>query len=534
MGARFGSFRARAAATAGAAFLALSIVLGSATPSDARSVANDKAAADKGRDRHVSRIIISIPPRQEARIHTLLSKAVGTARGEKLGASQFEVWTVPTARLDRLARRLNRLGISVMHLPDDWNHILQLQQGPAALSAAQDEFAKKARASPEFVGMGMMKAPHAAISEYALTVGAKMPAAAGSRAPEKSESRIVIPINGSKQVIVQRTHTVTSEKGSSWRGTVEETGENALLMWWKDGRISGVFSYKGRIYSIVNAGSEVHAVIETDPKKMPPDHAPATSDRARALRDRVAPESEAEPSPPAAIKPFSDAERRALEAKKIVIDLMILYTKKAESHYMRGPADIIELAVEQANQSFRNSGIGNVSLRLVHMQAIDYDEGDALQFDHLYRMVDGVGAFKDVRRLRDHKRADIVGLVLQDPSGCGLSTRVGADAEEAYFVVHHACATLTISMAHEIGHILGARHDRTIDQSDSPFPYGHGYVNGSKWRCIMSYHKGCDGCPRIPFWSNPRINYQGEPTGTPAEDTARLVLEQAERVAKFR
>jgi hypothetical protein len=28
--------------------------------------------------------------------------------------------------------------------------------------------------------------------------------------------------------------------------------------------------------------------------------------------------------------------------------------------------------------------------------------------------------------------------------------------------------------------------------------------------------------------------YQGEPTGTPAEDTARLILEQAERVAKFR
>ena len=46
------------------------------------------------------------------------------------------------------------------------------------------------------------------------------------------------------------------------------------------------------------------------------------------------------------------------------------------------------------------------------------------------------------------------------PSGCGLSTRVGADAEEAYFVVHHSCAAITISIAHEIGHILGARHDR--------------------------------------------------------------------------
>ena len=30
----------------------------------------------------------------------------------------------------------------------------------------------------------------------------------------------------------------------------------------------------------------------------------------------------------------------------------------------------------------------------------------------------------------------------------------------------------------------------------------------------MSYQEGCGGCPRIPYWSNPRILYQGEPTGT--------------------
>ena len=165
---------------------------------------------------------------------------------------------------------------------------------------------------------------------------------------------------------------------------------------------------------------------------------------------------------------------------------------------------------------------------------IDYDETGGDQFTHLYRMVDGLGAFKDVRKLRNEKRADIVGLILEDPSGCGLSTRVGADAEEAYFVVHHSCAAITISIAHEIGHIIGARHDRIIDANETPFPYGHGHVNGTKWRDIMSYQQGCDGCPRIPFWSNPRIMYRGEPTGTDAEDNARVILEQAERVSNFR
>jgi len=200
---------------------------------------------------------------------------------------------------------------------------------------------------------------------------------------------------------------------------------------------------------------------------------------------------------------------------------------------MLQPADAIELAIEQANESFRNSALGNISLRLVHAQAVDYDEKDAEHFAHLYRMVDGEGPFKDLRQLRNEKRADLVGLIVDDASGCGLSTRVSSDSEEAYFIVHHSCAAITISIAHEVGHLLGARHDRRIDPTNTPFAYGHGYVT-SKWRDIMSYKEACDGCPRIPFWSNPRVLYKGEPTGTVTEDNARVILEQAERVSNFR
>jgi hypothetical protein len=50
----------------------------------------------------------------------------------------------------------------------------------------------------------------------------------------------------------------------------------------------------------------------------------------------------------------------------------------------------------------------------------------------------------------------------------------------------------------------------------------------------MSYKAGGGGCPRIPFWSNPRIVYQGEPLGTNATDRARVILKLAERVSKFR
>jgi hypothetical protein len=51
---------------------------------------------------------------------------------------------------------------------------------------------------------------------------------------------------------------------------------------------------------------------------------------------------------------------------------------------------------------------------------------------------------------------------------------------------------------------------------------------------IMSYAESCNGCVRIPSWSNPRVLYKGEPTATLMEDNARVILEQAERVSKFR
>ena len=132
------------------------------------------------------------------------------------------------------------------------------------------------------------------------------------------------------------------------------------------------------------------------------------------------------------------------------------------------------------------------------------------------------------------KESDVVVLIVDDVAGCGLSTRVAAEAGEAFAVVHHTCAALTYSIAHEIGHIIGARHDKALDPNTLPFPYGHGYVNGNKWRDIMSYRQSCSGCPRIPYWSNPTIKIRGEVAGAVDADNARVILEQAERVAKFR
>jgi peptidyl-Asp metalloendopeptidase len=451
--------------------------------------------------------------------HALLSKFAHNTEVH-LEMTGSEVWSVRKSQSSVLLKRLKERGYKVFKLEDDWNHILTQHKEPSALRPAQQAVVNKRTGLAETVNANVLKMPHAAVTEHAMTY---------------PEGKIVLPLGQGKKITLVRTReTVRTEKGLSWRGLVEETGEKAALMLWTDGRLSGYLAYDGSLFALSNISGDIHVMAEMDAAKLPPEHPPTPPGKsADAVPiDRFT--TTRPPSPEPEVTPFSEAQRKALEAKKVTIDVMILYTKYAASHYIRHPADILALAIEEANESFRNSGLGNITLRLVHSQAIDYDGRGDDHFTHLYRMVDGVGALKQVQRLRNEKRADIVGLVIDNPRGCGLATRVSAGSEEAFFVVHHSCALISYSIAHEIGHIIGARHDRTVDPMDKPYAYAHGYINGSKWRTLMSYKEGCGGCPRIPHWSNPRIMHEGEPTGTASNDAARVILQEAARVSKFR
>jgi len=219
---------------------------------------------------------------------------------------------------------------------------------------------------------------------------------------------------------------------------------------------------------------------------------------------------------------FAKSRFEPIEQREdIVIDVIVAYTRGAAKHYTDIRRDLVDLAIEEANESFRLSNLAHIRLCVAHAYETDYVE-EGSHFDHLWRFTDkGDGYMDEVHYLRDEFHADIGILIVDDPKGCGLATRVHAESDEAFAVAHHECAAANYTLAHEVGHLIGASHDLS-------------YFSGNKWRDIMGSKESCGGCPRLPVWSSPMVLVNGEPAGTADRDNARVIAEQAARVAAFR
>jgi hypothetical protein len=101
------------------------------------------------------------------------------------------------------------------------------------------------------------------------------------------------------------------------------------------------------------------------------------------------------------------------QLKNVVIDVIVAYTKKSARSYSDIEQDLIALAIEETNESFRASNLGHIKLRLVHAYQTDYTENGS-HFDHVWRFADkGDGHMEEVHGLRDKYRADVAILVVE-------------------------------------------------------------------------------------------------------------------------
>jgi hypothetical protein len=221
------------------------------------------------------------------------------------------------------------------------------------------------------------------------------------------------------------------------------------------------------------------------------------------------------------------------------IDLLVAYTSSAQT----ASGDItglINLAVEETNGSFTNSNVW-ARVRLVGTMAVSYNE-TTRDYDTIitHFASNGDGQMDNVHTQRDAVHADVVVLMINQDDWCGQAREIGANASQAFVIVHWSCATGYYSFGHEIGHLLGARHDEPTDTTDTPYVWGHGFRHQAAapngWRTIMGYRCGSNLCnPRLQYWSSPLNTWAGLAMGTAGDaDNRRVWNERAATVAAFR
>jgi PKD repeat protein len=212
---------------------------------------------------------------------------------------------------------------------------------------------------------------------------------------------------------------------------------------------------------------------------------------------------------------------------------MVVATNDAIAAYGGDMRALVELAVAESNQGYVNSNVG-INMELANYSTTSY--GSVGMSTDLSRFRGTSDGYMDtIHATRDANAADVGVLIDNDSSACGLASGIGSTASTAFAVAYWDCITGYYSFAHEVGHLQSARHDPAADSSTTPYAYGHGYrAPNNAWRTVMAYN--CSpSCPRINYWSNPDVTYQGQAMGTAnTHHNQRVLVNTKATIAGFR
>jgi hypothetical protein len=312
----------------------------------------------------------------------------------------------------------------------------------------------------------------------------------------------------------------------SWGGPLQGGTHGWVQMVLGPEGVTGTVTVGLVSYRIEPLGNGLHAVSRIDQNGFPPEH---PADNPTGVLDPAPPHE-----PLTARNPGVETVGiQAVSTQKV----LVVYTAAAAAA-TSNISSLIQLAVDETNVSYVNSGV-NISMLRVHTAQVTYNESGRSFSQHVSALRGTTdGLMDNVHTLRNTYGADVVVLVVNDSEACGVASTIKATATTAFAVAHYSCITGYYSFGHEVGHLQGARHDRFVDGSTTPYAYGHGFIPSTKnWRTIMAYGNNCSNCTRIQWWSSPLKTYPvtGQVMGTAQyEDNARVLNTTAATVAGFR
>jgi hypothetical protein len=281
------------------------------------------------------------------------------------------------------------------------------------------------------------------------------------------------------------------------------TNNNGVLMGriWKDGKlftINGDAGGRYQLFEVKRSG------IPRSKKALGPEDAPRQDNARRASGQQGAAPQPGEPA-----------------------DLLVFISERAAEE-LGGRDEAMQhvnLLVAEANIIFRRSGaVDGQMFRLAKALINPLDEDN----DPVASIKDWM-TFKPFVADRNEAGADLVAFISypEDPKYCGTAFR-GPDVydpdgypELGYSLAMFNCSKSGLDFVRGLGKNLGAGYERIIEGQR-----GHAYalVNiPKKWQTIAAMGIDCyletnEFCKQLPYFSNPRLSYNGDPLGVPQDD----------------
>ena len=346
-------------------------------------------------------------------------------------------------------------------------------------------------------------------------------------------------------------------------GSINADHFGSALLTIGDNVLTGVIIKDGESYRLRSVGHQLYSLTQINPNNWPyQDDAMTHSDDHLQLKthDYNQQYTYEKKNKRSAIEIVKHVENGHDLAKKLIrtedgsrIDILIAYTTESADWALRNGLDInaeISNMMDLTNKSLGYSGV-QVFLNHVGTVEVEHTVLDPIEFiTDMNELTSGPG-FQDLRLLRSQLKADLVSLlVFNGEHGCthnnGLACGAGwiprdfmqpkdfkeyGFGEESFLFGRDGFSTVNIYNAfngylfmHEIGHNLGAGHDKFthITRGEDPTVdvYARGWVMiESRMTTLMSHHDLCDlinyTCRLIPFYSNPLNSYVGGVNGNP-------------------
>ncbi len=344
-----------------------------------------------------------------------------------------------------------------------------------------------------------------------------------------SQSRIGFTPFPNNAITLRRTAVVQRGPASFvWKGVVDGQPMTRALFVVTQGRVAGNIETSSKSFAVRTRPDGSLVVIEVDVPKLPNEGQPLSRVRTSTHR-KLTPDI----CPKVLLTP----------AEPVHIDVLVAYTAQAETE-ASGYSNIddeIALAIEDTNAAYEASDI-NQRIYLAGTKKYDYAETTyEADVDRFAGSSDGY--MDDIHALRDAKAADAVVLMVSNTWYCGLADGImdapsEAFESDAFAAVAVSCATWNHSFAHELGHLMGARHDTYMDPSGTA--YAHGFVDpANHFRTVMAYNNACAAaqayCVRWGVFSGPNVTVDGHAAGSAtSQDNVRRLTDSALVVSRFR